>query len=711
MSHYARIPNADQGGPDDSPLSLAISIDPPSPVVAAAPLPSSNNLQQVSIHIPRISRPPPKPTQSHNNPRHLPHLEDDDDHHLLSDTESHHGGDDDDDIFSPEPQPPKFIKLIGQPKPSIHSSCPSGDPEVLDIDPISGAPVKPTPASVVNASHNIHIPAPDPATILIDVLEATNEDPFTLEPFESLIDMSVEKEKDFILARVTTVDPNDENRLYYSYYAAHHINKVLFRTQPEEGLLHRMKAKNPLNNMTIVGDVHYFVVSAAAPSGSPQTTRGSFESARSFTSIRSFSSIRSATSIRSMLSVFSTASVGSTGSGRREFDRFRRKQPRAKSSSVNPHDTENSRAGLSRLLRMGQHGCRKRTLHLIMRPDAVENVVEDVVPLTEEEGGKGTGINGKGVYVRRSKLRPASAQPATPTTTSPLANSNGAPGQKPSRSRRNSMDDAYVEDEDKLTPKGSVDREAVGTTANFRAGSTTPRIHRRVRSISFSNEHRNNNGTTGTNLQDWIKTHSSGDSIPSPHDGDTTKPTHTTTQHRGQHNPPSHNQHLHVHGYTHTSSSSHTRRNRTPLLEQALLSPSSPPPTPDPIYYTARFYATDDDFLMKAAVRAYFKEHALETSDAVLFTIPSSRDDAASEVLLEGTEAHPALTGFVYAVSEDNGGWLGAGGRNARGLKFLLLAYILLGFILIKFIVPDAYAYIMAFVLIFLMCLIMILCL
>ncbi|KAJ3258493.1 hypothetical protein HK103_003615 [Boothiomyces macroporosus] len=102
-------------------------------------------------------------------------------------------------------------------------------------------------------------PSPEP-TLLVDVLDAENEDPFTLESLKSLIELHSEKDLDFILARVTTVDPDDPDRFYYSYYAAHHINKVLFRTQPEEGLLHRMKAKNPLNNMTIVGDVHYYVI-------------------------------------------------------------------------------------------------------------------------------------------------------------------------------------------------------------------------------------------------------------------------------------------------------------------------------------------------------------------------------------------------------------------------------------------------------------------
>ncbi|KAJ3150476.1 hypothetical protein HDU86_006649 [Geranomyces michiganensis] len=727
MSQYSRVPLADSDV--DSPLRISIRPPSPSPLQQHPPPPPSvleplssslphhhtSPPHHVSVRIPSARARPPKP-----QPRHLSPLLDDDDHDedmendhrlLLSDSS-------DGDPFSPLQPPPKFIKLLGQPKPS------SSGADFLDTDPLTGAPIKPTPASVVSAS-NV-----DPSAVLVDVLDATNEDPFTLEPFAALIDLCAEREKDFVLARVTTVDPNDEERLYYSYYAAHHINKVLFRTQPEEGLLHRMKAKNPLNNMTIVGDVHYFVVSAAAPSEMPQTTgRGSFDSVRSFNSIRSFSSIRSATSIRSMMSVFSTASVGSTGSGRREFDRFRRKQPRAKSSSVNPHDTENSKAGLSRLLRIGQHGCRKRTLHLIMRPDAVDNIVEDVVPLTEEEGGKGTGIDGKGVYIRphgkHGRIRPASAQPGservrdisgTMKNSPPLGSPNGtAPGEKPSRSRRNSMDDAYVEDADTMTPNGSVDRDAVGTTANFRAGSTTPRIHRRVRSISFSNEHHG-----AANLPEWIKTHS-GAIKPDGEIGDASAraPASRGSHHNHNHRPSTTAATNGAAGGSSSSSSSAAafghRRTRTPLLEQALLSPQTPPHssplTPEPIYYVARFYATDDDFLMKAAVRAYFKENALETSDAVLFTIPSSRDDS-SEAALDGAEAHPALTGFVYAVSEDYGpGWLDAGGRSVRSVKWLLLSYVALGFVLIKFVVPDAYAYIVAFVLIFLICLLMILCL
>ncbi|KAG0053645.1 hypothetical protein BGZ83_000716 [Gryganskiella cystojenkinii] len=100
------------------------------------------------------------------------------------------------------------------------------------------------------------------ATAVVDELDAMDEDPFTLDSFENLMRLHASKDKDFIIARVTTQDPNEENKLYHSYYSAHQINKVLFRTQPDEGLLHRMKARNPLNNMLVVGDVHYYSIKA-----------------------------------------------------------------------------------------------------------------------------------------------------------------------------------------------------------------------------------------------------------------------------------------------------------------------------------------------------------------------------------------------------------------------------------------------------------------
>lgn len=92
------------------------------------------------------------------------------------------------------------------------------------------------------------------------VMDATDEESFTLDTFDRLIRKAYGQGKSFLLARVTTEDPHDPDRLYHSYYSAHHINKVLFRTQPELSLLHRMKSQNPLNNMPIVGDVDFYII-------------------------------------------------------------------------------------------------------------------------------------------------------------------------------------------------------------------------------------------------------------------------------------------------------------------------------------------------------------------------------------------------------------------------------------------------------------------
>lgn len=93
------------------------------------------------------------------------------------------------------------------------------------------------------------------------ILDCSAEESFTLETFGGLLKAARAAEKDFIIARVRTLDPSTERpQLFHSHYSAHHLNKILFKTQPEEGLLHRMKSRNPLNNMLIVGDVDYFVV-------------------------------------------------------------------------------------------------------------------------------------------------------------------------------------------------------------------------------------------------------------------------------------------------------------------------------------------------------------------------------------------------------------------------------------------------------------------
>lgn len=97
--------------------------------------------------------------------------------------------------------------------------------------------------------------------VIIDMFDANNEESFYLESFQSLILAARNANKDFILAKVTTTDPQDGSKLYFSYYQGHNINKVAFRSEQELGLLHRMRARNPLDNMEIIGDIHYYTIS------------------------------------------------------------------------------------------------------------------------------------------------------------------------------------------------------------------------------------------------------------------------------------------------------------------------------------------------------------------------------------------------------------------------------------------------------------------
>jgi len=95
----------------------------------------------------------------------------------------------------------------------------------------------------------------------IDEIDANAVETFTLEELRSLILNYRKKDKDFLIARVTTPDPDNGSLFYNFYYAAAEINRVLFKFEANRRLLHRMKVKNPLNNMFIVGQVFYYKIS------------------------------------------------------------------------------------------------------------------------------------------------------------------------------------------------------------------------------------------------------------------------------------------------------------------------------------------------------------------------------------------------------------------------------------------------------------------
>jgi hypothetical protein len=68
--------------------------------------------------------------------------------------------------------------------------------------------------------------------------------------------------KHFIIARVQTWDHKQPDKAFYSYYHAHHLNKLLFQTQVylDKKLIHRLHVLNPLTNTDIIGHVLYFMV-------------------------------------------------------------------------------------------------------------------------------------------------------------------------------------------------------------------------------------------------------------------------------------------------------------------------------------------------------------------------------------------------------------------------------------------------------------------
>ncbi|KAI5184601.1 hypothetical protein NEHOM01_0276 [Nematocida homosporus] len=92
----------------------------------------------------------------------------------------------------------------------------------------------------------------------LDVVDAEEGEPFTLETFKRSVIEALKAGHDYILAKVTTSDPNNATSLYNYYYSAFEINKILFKYESDRHLLHRMKVRNPMNNMFIMGQVYYY---------------------------------------------------------------------------------------------------------------------------------------------------------------------------------------------------------------------------------------------------------------------------------------------------------------------------------------------------------------------------------------------------------------------------------------------------------------------
>ncbi|OAG30958.1 hypothetical protein NEDG_02187 [Nematocida displodere] len=112
---------------------------------------------------------------------------------------------------------------------------------------------------ITGAPNSFHEPA-----YHLDVVDAEEIEPFTLESFKKSAIEALRAGKEYILAKVTTSDPNNAASLYNYYYSAFEINKILFKYESDRHLLHRMKVRNPMNNMFIMGQVYYYKIAQEA---------------------------------------------------------------------------------------------------------------------------------------------------------------------------------------------------------------------------------------------------------------------------------------------------------------------------------------------------------------------------------------------------------------------------------------------------------------
>ena len=177
--------------------------------------------------------------------------------------------------------------------------------------------------------------------------------------------------------------------------------------------------------------------------------------------------------------------------------------------------------------------------------------------------------------------------------------------------RRSSMDDAFaLSHPDKHAPFMTI-------------------TDKKVRSISFRNQHRNNS----VNIDDWILDLANKGGMKKSRLGMERKQSDEALSSATTSEAPE----------SPTSISSPKKRRQRILEEDSNEARSSTPSpirisiasTPNKqtqdstIFFQARYYGTEDDFLMKAAFRSYFKQNALNQDDAKLFHLyPNGHQNA-----------------------------------------------------------------------------------
>jgi hypothetical protein len=105
------------------------------------------------------------------------------------------------------------------------------------------------------------------------LLDTDTIETFTLESFKELMVSHFRGGLDFVVAQLTTEDCTGENT-FHSFYSASEINRVLFCVGDDNKLLYRVKMRNPINNLDVVGEVKYYRVTQELVLGEIERRRG-----------------------------------------------------------------------------------------------------------------------------------------------------------------------------------------------------------------------------------------------------------------------------------------------------------------------------------------------------------------------------------------------------------------------------------------------------
>lgn len=230
--------------------------------------------------------------------------------------------------------------------------------------------------------------------------------------------------------------------------------------------------------------------------------------------------------------------------------------------------------------------------------------------------------------------------------------------------KRNSFDDAYSDISPSFRPATNNKDGALKKRGT--AGSSNR--HRNVRSVAYSNER-----TNSMTIEEWIRLKN----LPSP---DAIVMSASTRVLIEDGSPRKRKGASPVSASPTSSGGPSIEINNKPLSIDA-----TSPNNNGNKFYVAKYYASDDDFLMHASVRSYFKANAFEDQDHVLFTI-LPQNEAGGQTQTN----HPTLTNLSLFLGSSESR---AQSKFRKMLKWFILIYFIAAALIVRYlgkIYPEA---------------------